>query len=221
MSQRPKKGILALSSCHLLHLILAGVGDWNKSSHLRLPPKRESIYLHMSHKPKKGTCSVILPSPSKRYFLEHFSPHITSHEDQRRGSLLCPPAVSFTSFWRELEIGTKVHISDSRQKDRVISTCHKDQRRGSLLCHPAVSFKKIFLRAFLSTHHKSRRPKKGILALPPCCLLHLILAGVGDWNKISYLQHLPKRFYLEHFSPHITSHKAKRRGPCHLFFQNL
>ena len=162
MSQRPKKGILALSSCHLLHLILAGVGDWNKSSHLRLPPKRESIYLHMSHKPKKGTCSVllpspsphfggswrleqkftsptpakkielsphvtktkegdpcsvILPSPSKRYFLEHFSPHITSHEDQRRGSLLCPPAVSFTSFWRELEIGTKFHISNTCQKD--------------------------------------------------------------------------------------------------------
>ena len=89
--------------------------------------------------------------------LNHF------HMDQRRGSLLCPPAISFTPFWRELEIGTKVNNSGSRQKERAfISTCHKDQ-------------------------------KKGILALASCLLLHLILAKVGDWNKSAHLRLLPKR----------------------------
>ena len=63
-----KKGILALSSCRLLHLILAGAGDWNKSQQLRLPPKRESIYLHMSQRPKEGDPgSGLLPSSSPHF----------------------------------------------------------------------------------------------------------------------------------------------------------
>ena len=110
-----------------------------------------------------GSCSfeqkATTPAPAKKR--EHLSPHVT--KTKRRGSLLCPPAVSFTSFWRELEIGTKVNNSGSRQKERAfISTCHKDQ-------------------------------KKGILALASCLLLHLILAKVGDWNKSAHLRLLPKR----------------------------
>ena len=40
--------------------ILVGVGDWNKSQQLQLPPKRESIYLHMSlsQGPKKGILAL-------------------------------------------------------------------------------------------------------------------------------------------------------------------
>jgi len=146
MSQRPKKGILALSSCHLLHLILAGVGDWNKSSHLRLPPKRESIYLHMSHKPKKegDPCSVLLPSPSPHFGgswrLEQkftsptpakkieLSPHVTKTKEGDPCSVLLPsPSPHFGGSWR--------------LEQNFISPT------------PA---KKILLRAFLSTHHKSQ-----------------------------------------------------------------
>ena len=48
--------------------ILAGAGDWNKRQQLRLPPKRESIYLHMSQRPKEGDPgSGLLPSSSPHF----------------------------------------------------------------------------------------------------------------------------------------------------------
>eukprot|EP00985_Skeletonema_marinoi_P028337 scaffold24577_cov125-Skeletonema_marinoi.AAC.1 len=107
MSHKPKKGtcsvLLPSPSPHF-------GGSWRLEQKFTSPTPAKKIELspHVTKTKEGDPCSVLLPSPSKRYFLEHFSPHITSH---------CPPAISFTSFWRELEIGTKFHISNTCQKD--------------------------------------------------------------------------------------------------------
>ena len=101
--------------------------------------KREHLSPHVTvTRTKEGDpCSVLLPSPSPHFGgswrleqksttpapakkREHLSPHVT--KTKRRGSWLWPPAFFFTSFWQKLEIGTKVHISDSCQKERAFNS---------------------------------------------------------------------------------------------------
>ena len=133
---------------------MAGAVVLNKRQQLRLPPKRESIYLHTSQRPKEGDpCSALLLSPSPHFGgswrleqksttpapakkREHLSPHVTKTKEGDPCSVLLPsPSPHFGGSWR--------------LEQNFISPT------------PA---KKILLRAFLSTYHKSQGQKKGTLS---------------------------------------------------------